>query len=419
MGTFITGNTLLAICLLACFCHAADSPAEFPSLLDQLENAKSHEERGFDQFTNGSDSPGKQLVRMLGSPEIWDPYGTVNLRKTFVARMRKRWKGEGEAMLLGLQPSPRVPGHVEMNAAGVQFGRDIEKMRRQFFLNNGRLYELGAMDGAFPPSGFMLGSQSGIWAPPIKALDGFSFVIRENGRPAWRLDECTRFSHDFATATFHFSSNDWSISRTDFPAVSEPSLFCRLTIANDAKQERSLDVDFIADVNIRPDWRTSAQKADQNDLDVIEAREGLMRAWDPNLQRSMIVLGANRPATQLKIDEARTTLTYRLTIPPGGTVDLVLLVQTGLETSNLRPAAGFHKLIDRWQQELENRKTRVAGQIDSGVRFTCSDPRLTEAFVLAKANLCLLTADCRPHFPDAYLMAGVPVYPRLFACDAC
>ncbi len=407
------------ICLLACVCTAADSPAEFPAVLDQVENAKTHEELGFDQFTNGNDSPGKRMVRMLGSPEIWDPYGSAKLRKTFIARLRKRWDAQGEGLLLGLAPRTAVPGRVEVNWAGMQIARDIEKMRRQFFLNNGRLYELGAMDGSFPPSGFMLGSQSGVWAPPNKALDAFGFVFRERGRAPWRLEDCTRFSHDFATATFAFSSNGWTVTRTDFPAAAEPSLFCRLTIANDAKAERGLDVDFVADVNIRPDWRTSAQKAGQNDLDVIESREGVVRAWDANLPRSMIVLGANQAATQIKIDDARATLTYHVTIPGGGKVELVFLIQTGLEISNLRPAAGFSKMMERWQSELESRRKRVAEQVDSGVRFKCSDTSLTEAFALAKANLVLLTADCRPHFPDVYLMAGVPVYPRLFACDSC
>jgi glycogen debranching enzyme len=407
-----------AICLLVCFCPAADTPADFLPLLDQLEKAQTPDERGFDQSANG-DGPGKRMVRMLGSPQIWDPYGTPNLRKTFIARLRKRWGAEGEAMLHGLQLRPPVPGHVEVNAAGVRFVCDLEKMRRQFLLNNGKLYELGAMDGSFPPSGFMLGSQSGVWVSPTKALDGFVLVLRENGQPPWRLDECNHFSHDFATATFNFAANDWTVSRIDFPAATEPALFSRLTIANHSKRERSLDIDFIADINIRPDWRTTAQKNQQNDLDMIESRNGLIRAWDPKLQRSMIVLGADRPEAQLRIEDARVTFTYRLTIPADGTVDLTVLLQAGLESSNARWSAIFRTLLARSAQELQARKNRTAAQISSGVHFTCSDPRLSEAFALAKANLALLTADCRPNYPDVYLMAGVPVYPRLFACDSC
>ena len=52
---------------------------------------------------------------------------------------------------------------------------------------------------------------------------------------------------------------------------------------------------------------------------VIEARDGLVRAWDPNLPRGMVVLGAERAATHARVEDARATLTYRLKVPAGGT----------------------------------------------------------------------------------------------------
>src|SRR5204862_1294372 len=108
---------------------------------------------------------------------------------------------------------------------------------------------------------------SGVWAPPVKALDGFAFVLREAKKPAWRLDDCQHFSHDFAGATFHYTANGWNLSRTDFPAAEQPALFSRLSLTNRTGAERAVEVDFVADVNVRPDWRTAAQTKRHNDLD--------------------------------------------------------------------------------------------------------------------------------------------------------
>ena len=410
---------IVALVLLAGVSQAADPRAEFPSLLERLEKAKTPYERGFDQMAHDSKNLGQRVVQMLGAPDTWDAYGTPALRGAVIARWRKRWEADGESMLRGLWPPDRVVGRVEVQCGAIRAARDIDSMRHQFLLNNGRLYELGGMDGSFPPSGFMLGDQSGIWAPPVKVLDGFGFIIREAGKPAWRLDDCQHFSHDFATGSFHFIANGWNLTRTDFPAAEEPAFFSRLTLTNRTQAERSVEVDFVADVNIRPDWRTAAHSDQQNDVDEIETQDGLVRAWDPNLPKSMVVLGADLIATKARIEDARSTLTYRLQLPAGGTVVLNCLVRAGLALDGRDWATGFRRLLARSDGEMRLRRERIAREQKVGIDFACSDHRITEAFALAKANVRLLTADCRPHFPDVYLMAGVPVYPRLFACDSC
>ena len=397
-----------------------DGPAkDFPALLDQLEKSETPLERGFDQMPQAFDHPGNRVVQMLGSPQTWDAFGTPALRQAVLARWRKRWAAEGEAMLRGLRSPGSMSGRVEAQAGDLRVVRDIGSMRHQFFLNNARIYEMGEMDGTFSPAGFMLGDQAGVWVPPLKALDGFAFVFREQGKDSWRLEDCQHFTHDFASGTFHYARSGWSLSRTDYPAVDLPALFSRLTLTNQTADARAIEVDFIADVNIRPDWRTKAHNNLQNDLDVIEARDGLVRAWDRNLPRSMIVVGADQGATQTQVNDARATLTYQLKVPAGASAALTCLIQAGLELDDRAWADGFQKLASRSVTRFDGRKQHVAAQRQNGVQFRCSDARLTEAFALAKENVGLLTADCRPHFRDVYLMAGVPVYPRLFACDSC
>lgn len=392
---------------------------DFPALLDALEAAGTPMRRGFDQGIRAFDEVGNRVVGMIGAADTWDPYGTPALREAVIARWRKEWRQAGAAMLRGAERLEPLPGHIAVSTTGIDQEREVSDIRTPFLLNNGVLYEIGTMDGRFPPMAFMLGDQSGIWAPPVKALDGFSFVVRETGSPAWALVDGARFSHDFASATLQFAGHGWQAERLDFPAAFRPALFSRLKLSNTDSHTRTVEIDFFARINIRPDWRTAGQYAEQNDLDVIEASDGWVRAWDKNLARSMILVGADRAVDDVKVEAPTATLTHRITVPAGGTVELTFLVLAGLTPGDAGATDVFRDLSHRFDVELAAARQRMQKKISSGVTFSCSDKKLTEAFTLAKANLALLTADCRPHFPDVYLMAAVPVYPRLFACDSC
>jgi hypothetical protein len=162
-----TGIATLMIAVWGCLVgiSTADDRPDFLSLLGQLEHAKTSWERGFDQMPHGSDSVGKRVVQLLGSAETWGPYGTPALRQAVIARWRKRWAKEGEAMLHGLRLAKASAGRVALEAGDIRFARDVSTMRSQFLLSNGKLFELAGMDGSFPPSGFMLGDQSGVCGP--------------------------------------------------------------------------------------------------------------------------------------------------------------------------------------------------------------------------------------------------------------
>src|SRR2546423_15065476 len=95
IGSAAVGMALLA----ACASSGADGAADFPSLLDRLENARTPGERGFDQWANGSGNAGRSVVQMLGAPETWDAYGTPALRQAGIARWRQPWGNSGGGML--------------------------------------------------------------------------------------------------------------------------------------------------------------------------------------------------------------------------------------------------------------------------------------------------------------------------------
>jgi len=416
----MTSATLrLLLLVFATSLVAQETASEFPQLLDALERAATPMERGFDQGIRAFNRTGNRVIQLLGAPENWDAYGTQELRAAVIERWRRRWKEEGPAMLQGLQKVGTVPGEVEVNAADIRFSRKIRDMRALFFLTNQRLYEIGAMDGAFPPAGFMLGDQSGLWVPPVKILDKFAFTLRETGKAEWRLIGGSRFHHDFASASFFFEREGLTAERRDFPDAENSILFSSLTVANQTGTSRTIDVEFGARFNIRPDWRTAAQKREENDLDIIQCKDGIVSAWDPRLKRSLAVLLCDHSNLRATIKEPVARLTCQLVLSPQSRQIITFAIGGGFETDNDAAVQLMREATRKAPDALKTQRTRVIQRVQQGVRFTCSDPELTEAFALSKANLGLLVADHRPYFPELFLQAGLPVYPRLFACDAC
>jgi glycogen debranching enzyme len=322
-------------------------------------------------------------------------------------------------MLQGLHSVDPTAGEASLALGGIQLSRTLKDMRALFFLSNQRLYEIGAMDGSFPPAGFMLGDQSGVWVPPLKALDGFEFTIRESGLADWQLPPCSRFAGDFATAAFHFARDDWRAERLDFPHPSRPMLFTRLTVANNSDRERTIEIEFKGYVNIRPDWRTTAHNKERIDLEINKHKEGVVWAWDPQLTRSLVVIASNQSETATAVSGAVVRLICRLSVDARSAKAVTFAISGGLDSNDSAAIPLARAIAHQVEEALKTQRTQTRSRMEQGVRFTCSDSELTQAFALAKANVTLLALDCRPILPEIFLAAGVPVYPRLFACDAC
>lgn len=103
--------------------------------------------------------------------------------------------GTGAAAGAGTSPAgPRASGSL---AAGVPAGSASPVIsattslpKRRFVAAGTRAYVVGAENGTFPPIGWHItGQMGGVWAPPIKLLDGVWFGV--GGR--W-LDSATRYT---------------------------------------------------------------------------------------------------------------------------------------------------------------------------------------------------------------------------------
>jgi hypothetical protein len=390
--------------------HDAD---RFEQLLDELQGETDFSLRGGDGPLGEMPGIGARVVGLVGMPDTYDPGGTQSLRDAVIARWRRRFRDEGTSFLRGLQTRRPIEGRQDADLGDIHLSRDMADMRAMFFLPGRRIYEYGAMDGSFPPAARLLGDQGGIWAHPVKVLDGFGFAITEQGRPDWELTEGRHFAHRFYAARFHYERGDIAAVREDFAAENEPALFTQLTLRDKTGVARTVHVRFTARVNIRPAWRSGLP----NDVDTIRVENGLATGVDRENALGRVVFGADRGPAAHDVQDNVVALTYPVAIPADGEVTLPFLILTAAPVDERGHGERLGQLMAQRDALLDEKAARYASAAFEGVQFECSDRRVTEAFQLAKLNLHMLTADLRPHMPSPYFYAGIPYYTQLLGCD--
>ncbi len=144
-------------------------------------------------------------------------------------------------------PAPENVREVLQVLAWDDFQQSRSAPANTMFANSGRkLYVIGDVDGNFrprsnpydlynfggPQPGDPLANElQGVWAQPVKALDGYTFVV-ETGDERWPLLDAERFTQAFAYVQFDFRRDALEATRRDFTAQALPVLFTTLTLRN-------------------------------------------------------------------------------------------------------------------------------------------------------------------------------------------
>ena len=405
---------LISMTGLPCFGQEQHSDAEqFEQLLDQLKHEPDFNRRGGDGPVGEMPGIGAKVIRLVGRPDTYDPGGTPELRDTVIARWRRRFRAEGQEFLQGLKSRHTIEGRQDAELGDLHLSRDMSDMHTMFFLPGRTIYEIGTMDGSFPPIGRLLGDQGGIWAHPMKVLDGFQFTVQEEGRPDWTLTESRHFAHRFYTAQFHFECQDLAALREDFTAEEESVLYTRMTVRNKTRVVRKVNLQFTAGINIRPAWRSGLP----NDVDEILIEDGLVMALDKQNTLGRVVLGADKKPISHTVEDNIVMLTYPIDLPADGEATILFAIVAGLSGEENGEREQLERAMARRYDLFTEKANAYSKAAFSGVQFRCSDQRVNEAFQMAKVNLHMLTADLQPHMPAPYFFAGIPYYTQLFGCD--
>src|SRR5215217_8055290 len=127
----------------------------------------------------------------------------------------------------GAQPEPSGPAR-----------STTEKLALKRYVAAGdRAYVIGSEDGRFPPMGWHIrGEMGGVWAHPIKLLDGYWFAL--DGQ--W-IPQASKFTTGAGYAQMQFPTTDGlNVTRTEFSPDGSPVVLVGLTLQNPNSASKSV-----------------------------------------------------------------------------------------------------------------------------------------------------------------------------------
>lgn len=303
------------------------------------------------------------------------------------------------------------------------------------FANTGRkLYVIGDVDGNFrprsnpydlynfggPQPGDPLANElQGVWAQPVKALDGYSFVV-ETGGERWPLLDAERFTQAFAYAQFDYRRGGLEATRRDFASQDLPALFTTLTLRNAGTELVDVQLSFVATFDLKDAWFTSfAENRNQDEKVTVE--DGRLVARANVAPEAWAVAVGGDPAP----DEARVVkaskeqrageLNYSARLEPGAEQSWTFAVVVETEAGATAALRNLDEWLPQRETLLAEKQTLYDDWLTSGPRFHSPDPDFDAAFDLARANLQLLEAES-PAL-GRYFYAGLENFPFWFSND--
>ena len=162
-----------------------------------------------------------------------------------------------------------------------------ERLTDPYVTAGDRAYLIGAQDGGFPDLGWHVhGEMGGLWAHPIKLLDGFWLQI--DGRP---LESAAIFvSGPFWSAHEYTLPDGLSVERRQFVPDGEAALVVRYTFRSPVA--RILDLRWLARSDLQGVWLSSMDGlSDGYDHATFDATLGAW-AWRDDCNPWYVVAGA-------------------------------------------------------------------------------------------------------------------------------
>lgn len=287
-----------------------------------------------------------------------------------------------------------------------------------YFLSGKTLYAVGITNGTVEPIGaeHLVGEMGGVWAHPVKFLDGWDVAVDDAAGHADPL-QCTGFEGHLSDVTLRFEHELVQLERTDFVDDEHAALFSLLAITNTADARWSGTLSFAAQVNILPTWFSGWERGTTR----LTQQHGVVLGYDDQWQgRWGVAFGsATAPANVVfgqRNNKPTAELRYDLQLAPGERIDLEFVVACDHHNGHEGALHLFRRLAGRGLDLLAHKRERYVEAACEGVQLHTPDEQVNNDWILAKANLHMLQADYAPSMPG-YFLAGIPEYPNLFGCD--
>src|SRR5215218_8847807 len=162
------------------------------------------------------------------------------------------------ASVAGAQPNPDGPKRSTATDLG----------DKRYVAAGDKAYVIGSEDGRFPPMGWHIrGEMGGVWAHPIKLLDGYWFAL--DGQ--W-IPQASKFTTGAGYAQMQFPTTDGlNVTRTEFSPDGSPVVLVGLTLQNPDSASKSvkLTMDARSEIMASYPWtwtKPSAKCFNQKDV---------------------------------------------------------------------------------------------------------------------------------------------------------
>lgn len=331
------------------------------------------------------------------------------------------------ALLLGC--SPEVPGHAgsfsELLRESPSISGKPAYLASPYVTPGDRAYMVGHQDGSFPEIGWHIpGEMGGIWAHPIKLMDGFQTSIEVGGNPLPPADS-TRFVNYPMANSHHWSwdGQPLRMSRWQFVPDHLPGVALEYEFENTGEEALTVEFSFLGQTDLRPTWlgeRTGM--ADGRDsayydsgINAWTARDGQSPwyvAFGPNRAPDGI-LPANRDSIQ-RGEGIAAGYRFSLKIRPGETERIRMAV--GGSTSTEAAARQVQQsILEEASSLLKSKRDRYA-ELAGRSKLTVPDTALQQAFEWLKYNSDWMIQEV-PGIGTG-VTAGIPDYPWWFGVDS-
>lgn len=296
-----------------------------------------------------------------------------------------------------------------------------ERLTDPFMAAGDRAYLIGAQDGSFPDLGWHVqGEMGGLWAHPIKLLDGFWLRI---GRE-W-LTRATRFVSGSFWNEHQYELDGLQVVRRQFAPDGERAVVVRYTFRS--VESRSLDLRLLARTDLQGVW--------------LSENEGIRQGWDharydaaldawvgyDDLNPWFVVVGARGQRSvgyesgrelwgpeRTKGQGTSVALDYQLALPADEEVALEFVI-AGSSRGEAEAKATF-RLVSAGADGLWALKEQRYNAMLSRSALDVPEPSLLQAWDWVKCNYDWLVRDVEGL--GRGLGAGAPDFPWFFGCDS-
>ena len=296
-----------------------------------------------------------------------------------------------------------------------------EHLTQGYITAGDRAYLIGAQDGGFPDLGWHVpGEMGGLWAHPVKLLDGFWLAV--DG--VW-LTGATRFASGPFWSEHEYRLGDLSVVRWQFVPDGEPALIVRYVLRGAAG--RTVRLQFLARSDLQGVWL--ADQLGLTDGADRAAFDPARQAWVIRDERNpwTVVVGARGLAPRAHAcgedlwgperTEGRgisVALDYDLALAADGEAAIDFVVAGSHEGAEAACAA-FDRAVRDPEAHWAAKRGRY-GRLLRMSRLQVPDAAVQRAWDWIKCNYDWLVRDV-PGL-GRFLGAGAPDYMWLFGCDS-